>query len=150
MDIDRERGISEIFVMPEKIESETESDTENLLEDSDKKYLAEEPIPDNKEESHQLLTPDAKVHVDSEILDIDEPPAKKVEKKIAELKWRRLSTFVKAKKCTLEENVLLDIPENANPLLIFEGTRNFNELVKHLRPSKSICDTKQERYCYKF
>ena len=150
MDIDRERGINEIFAMPKKFESETESDTENLLEDSDKKYIAEEPIPDNEEESRQLLTPEATVHVESEILDINKPPAKKVENKVAELKWKRLSTFVKAKKCTLEENVLLDIPENANPLLIFEGIRNFNELVKHLRPNKSICDTKQERCCYKF
>ena len=150
MHIDREMGSNEIFAMPEKIESETESDTENLLEDSDKKYLAEEPIPDNKEESRQLLTPEATVHAESEILDIDEPLAKKIEKKVAELKWRRLSTFVKAKKCTLEENVLLEIPENANPLLIFKGTRNFNELVKHLRPNKSICYTKQKRYCYKF
>ena len=38
--------------MLDNIESETEKDIENLLEDSD----TEEPIPDNKDESHQLLT----------------------------------------------------------------------------------------------
>ena len=38
--------------MLDKIESETESDIENLLEDSDTQYIAEEPIPDSKEESH--------------------------------------------------------------------------------------------------
>ena len=59
---------------------------------------------------------------------------KKLKKKVAQLKWKRISKFVKSKKCTLEANVLLDIPENANPLLIFEGTTNLNELVKH------ICD----------
>ena len=45
---------------------------------------AEEPIPDNKEESHQLLTPEATVHVEGEVLDTDDPPAKKLKKKVAE------------------------------------------------------------------
>ena len=48
-------------------------------------------------------------------LDLDEPPAKKLKKKVTELKWKRTSKFVKAKKYTLEANVLLAIPENANP-----------------------------------
>ena len=38
-------------------------------------YLAEELIPDNKEKSHQLVTPEATVHVEGKALDIDEPPA---------------------------------------------------------------------------
>ena len=120
--------------MLDKIESETESDIENLLEDSDTEYIAEVPILDNKEENDQLLTPEATSHVEGEVFDKDEPPAKKLKKQVAELKWKRTSKFVKANKCTQEANVLLDILENANPLLIFEGTTNLNELVKH------ICD----------
>ena len=54
----RETGSNEIFAMLYKIENENESDTENLLEDSDTEYIEEQPIPDNKEESHQLLTPE--------------------------------------------------------------------------------------------
>ena len=84
--VDRETGSNEIFVMLDKIDGEAESDIENLLEDSDTEYIAEEPVPDNKEESHQLLTPEATVHVEGEVLDIDEPPAKKPKKKAAELK----------------------------------------------------------------
>ena len=97
--------------MLDKIEIETDSDIENLLEDSDTEYIAEEPIPDNKEESHQLLTPEATVPVDGEVVDIDEPSAEKLKRKVAELKWKRTSKFVKAKKFTLETNALLDIPE---------------------------------------
>ena len=41
--------------MLDKIESENESDIENLSKDSDTEPIAEKPIPDNKEESHQLL-----------------------------------------------------------------------------------------------
>ena len=54
--IDRERVSNEIFAMLDKIVSGTESDNENLLEEFDTENIAEEPIPDNKEESHQLLT----------------------------------------------------------------------------------------------
>ena len=67
-------------------------------------------------------------------MDIDEPPGKKITKKVTKLEWKRTCKFVKAKKCIPEAHVLLEIPENANPLLIFEGTTNLNELVKH------ICD----------
>ena len=74
--IDCETGSNEIFAMLEKTESEIESDTENLLEYSDTEYLTEEPIPVNKEESHELVTPEATVHVEDEVLDIDEPLAK--------------------------------------------------------------------------
>ena len=84
----------------DKFESETESDIENLFEDPDTEYLAEEPMPDNIDESHQLLTPGATVHVESEVLDIDEPLAEKLIKKVAELKWKCTSKFVKAKRRT--------------------------------------------------
>ena len=43
--------------MLDEIESDTESDIENLLEDYDTEHISEEPIPDNKEESHRVLTP---------------------------------------------------------------------------------------------
>ena len=71
--------------MLDKIESETESNIENHLEDSETKYIREEPIPGNKEESHQLLTPETTV------LDVDQPPAKRLQKKVAKLKWKPTS-----------------------------------------------------------
>ena len=84
--IDRETGSNEIFAMFDKIESETESDIDNLLEDSDTEYI-EEPILDKKEESHQLITPEATVNVEGEGLDIDEPPAK-------ESRWIEVETHI--------------------------------------------------------
>ena len=89
INIDCETGSNEIFAMLDQTENETDSDIENLLEDSDTEYIAEEPILDNKEEIHQLLTPEATVHVEDEVLDIDEPTAKKHKKKAAELKWKQ-------------------------------------------------------------
>ena len=66
--------------MLDKIKSETESDIQYLLEDSDTEYIVEEPILDNKEESHQLETPEATIRVEGEVLDIDEPTTKKLKK----------------------------------------------------------------------
>ena len=125
--IDRETGSNEIYAMLDEIESDTESDIEN--EDSDTDHISEESISDNKKESHRVLIPEATVHVENESLGVEEPPSKK----ITALKWKRTSKFIKAKKCTLEANVLLDM-ENANPLQIFESTMKLNELVK------IICD----------
>ena len=137
--VDRGTGSNEIFAMLGKIESETGSDIKSFLEDSDTEYIVEEPIPDNKGESHQLLTPEATV------LDIDEPPVKKLKKKVAELKWKHTSKFVKSKKCIIEANVLSDIPEKANPLLIIEGTKNLNELVKYVCHQTNLYATQNGR-----
>ena len=41
-------GSNETFSMLNKNESETESEIENLLEDSDTEYIAEKKIPDSK------------------------------------------------------------------------------------------------------
>ena len=84
--IDHETGNNEITTMLEKIERETESDIENLLEDTDTKYITEVPILENKEERHQLLTPETTVRVEGKVLGIDEPLAKKRKKKVPELK----------------------------------------------------------------
>ena len=117
--------------MLDKLDSETGSDIKNLLEDSDTEYIAEEPIPDSKEKSHQLLTPKATVHVEGEVLDIDEPPAKKLKKKVAELK--RTSKFVKLKKVHTRSKRIIRHSQNANSLLKFEGTtNNLNEIVKQI------------------
>ena len=67
-------------------------------------------------------------------MDIDEPPGKKLTKKVREMEWKLTSEFVKVKKCTPEAHILLAIQEKANQLLIFEEPTNLNELVKH------ICD----------
>ena len=72
--------------MLDKTERNTESDIENLLGGFDKENIAEEPIPDNKEESHQLLTPQEAVHVEGYLLYMNEPRAKNLKKKVAELK----------------------------------------------------------------
>ena len=79
-------GNNEIITMLEKIERKTESDIENLLEDTDTKYITEEPILENTEERHQLRTPETTVRVEGKVLGIDEPLAKKRKKKFPELK----------------------------------------------------------------
>ena len=115
--------------MLDEIESNTESDIGNLFEDSDSEYISEVPIPDKKEENHRVLTPEVTVHVENKYLDVEESPSKRQKEKITALKWKRTTKFIKAKKSTLEANLLLDT-EIANPLQILESTIKFIELVK--------------------
>ena len=68
--------------------SHAHSDVENLLEDSDTEFIALEEIPDTNEDIHQLLTPKAVIHVESESNESEPPPKKKLEAKIVELKWK--------------------------------------------------------------
>ena len=105
---------------------------ENLLEDSDTEFIAEEEIPDTNEDTHQLLTPEAVVHVESESNESEPPPKKKLKAKIAELKWKRQPKFIKTRKCNLEAKILLNLPENSNPLKIYEATTDFSELVQYI------------------
>ena len=64
--IDRETGSNEIFAIFEEIKSEAESDVQNLLEDLNTKFIAEEEIPNTNEGTHQPLTPEAVAHTESE------------------------------------------------------------------------------------
>lgn len=77
--IDHETGSNEQFSVLDKIESETQSEIVNLLEFSDKEYIAEEPILDNEEQGHQLLTSEATIYFKGEVLDIHEEAATKLE-----------------------------------------------------------------------
>ena len=114
VDIDRETGSNETFAIFEEIESEAKSDVENLLEDSDTEFIAEEEIPDTNDETHQLLTPEANVNLESENNESEQPPKKKLKAKIAELKCKRQPKFIKARNCNLVAKTLLNLPENSN------------------------------------
>ena len=130
--INRETGSNEIFAFLEEIESDAESDVENLLEDSDTKFITEEEIRNTNENTHQLLTPKAVVHVKSESNESEPQPKKKFKAKISELKWKGQSRFIKTRKCNLEVTILLNLPENFNVLKIYEVTTDFNELVQFI------------------
>ena len=69
--IDRETGSDENFVILGEIESKAESNMENLLEDSGTEFIAEEEIPDTNEDTHQLLTPEAVVHVEARAMKVN-------------------------------------------------------------------------------
>ena len=104
----------------------------NLIEDSDTEFITEEEIQDTKEDTHQLLTPEVVVHVESKSNESEPPPKKKLKAKIAELKWKQQPKFIKTRKCNLEANVLLNLPKNSNSLKIYEATTAFSELVQYI------------------
>ena len=64
MQNDRETNTNEIFAILDKIDSDNEKDIDNLLEDSDNKYAAEEQVPETKEELLKILIPKANIHIE--------------------------------------------------------------------------------------
>lgn len=70
-----------------------------LLQDSETEFI-EEPVPDNKDKSHQILTPKDTVHVN--VINETESPCKKLKPKVTELKQKCSSTFVKSQECIFE------------------------------------------------
>ena len=59
--------------------------------------------------------------------------------------WKLTSKFAKEKVCTLEENVLIDIPENTNSLQLFEAITSLNELVKYICNKTNLYTTQNWR-----
>ena len=78
------------------------------------------------------MTPEAVVHIQSESNENEPPPKKKLKAKVAELKWKGQPKLIKTRKCNLEANILLNLPENSNPLKIYEATTDFSELVQYI------------------
>ena len=105
---------------------------ENLLEDSNTKFIAEKEISDKNEDTHWLLKPEAVVHVESESNESERPQKKQLKLKIGELKWKRQPNFIKTRKCNLEAKILLNLPVNSNPLKIYKVTTDFIEFVQYI------------------
>lgn len=64
MQNDRETNTNEIFAALGKIDSDNEKDIDNLLEDSDNEYAAEDQVPETKEELLKILIPKANIHIE--------------------------------------------------------------------------------------
>ena len=124
--INRETGSNGIFAMLDAIGSDNESDIDNLLEDSDTEYVAEEPVPADNEDSHDVLTPEANIHIENTASSSTDPPRKKLKHATASLKWQRKPKLIKRKNCELEAKILLDLPVNPSPLRVFESTTRLN------------------------
>ena len=113
--INRETGSNDIFTMLDAIGSDNESDIDNLLEDSDTEYVAEEPVPADNEDSHDVLTPEANIHIENTASSSTDPPRKNLKHAAASLKWQRKPKLIKRKNCELEAKILLDLPVNPSP-----------------------------------
>ena len=91
-------------------------------------------MPANNEDSHDVLTPEANIHIENTASSSTDPPRKKLKHATASLKWQRKPKLIKRKNCELEAKILLDLPVNPSPLRAFESTTRLNDLVS------LICD----------
>ena len=89
-------------------------------------------MPADNEDSHNVLTPEANIHIENTASSGTDPPRKKLKHATASLKWQR--KLIKRKNCELEAKILLDLPVYPSPLRVFESTTRLNDLVS------LICD----------
>ena len=134
--------------MLDKIESDVRNDIENNLQDSDTDYIVDKPIPENKEESHQLLTPEAAVHFDGYVFYMDEPPAKKLKKEVVELKWKGTSKLVKMKKVHTRIKHIIRHSRKLQPIADLKIENSIFNSETYVRQSKSICYRERETVRY--
>ena len=88
----------------------------------------------DNEDSHDVLTPEANIHIENTASSSTDPPRKKLKHATASLKWQHKPKLIKHKNCELEAKILLDLPVNPSPLCVFESTTRLNDLVS------LICD----------
>ena len=106
--------------------SDNESDIDNLLEDSDTEYVAEEPVPETKEDNHNIPTSEANIHIEGTTFCCNtELPKKKLKQKIDSLKWERTAKLIKPKKCELQAKILLDFSENDWDTRVLKQQKNY-------------------------
>ena len=118
----------EVFAILDSIESDTESDIENMLEDSDTEFVSDEPLPETLSDHKHIMIPEANVHVAGD----GQPPRKK--KKAGEngIKWQKKNSPHSREPCTLEATVLHEYEGEATPITVFSQASNAKPLINLL------------------
>ena len=131
-----------IFAILDDVMSDEEEDIDNLMNDSDTEFIADENVDlsTNNCAEVSLLTPTANVHiVESDADSSTEPKNKNKKQKLAKpdaIKWSRKKTVNVRQACNLHAESLHEFPENYTPLEVFQKVCiYFNNIYTGLQPS---------------
>lgn len=113
----------EICALLETVDSECEEDIDNVLNDSDTEFKAEDNLvsDDQPKDDSFCLIPDANVH------EMPTCSNASIEKSF-EWTWRKKETPVKRNTCNLSGTVLLDVNENSTPYDVYIKTLDWASL----------------------
>ena len=135
--IDSDISNDELFAMFDEIDSGGESDIENILNDSDTEFVSDTPITTTADDTHNLLVPEANVHVTSEPIKQQQEGYEVLQKKrksqpIYDIKWSSRKSFHPRRDCPLQARVQHDFGENFTPVDVFMKVVNAQTLIEHI------------------
>ena len=144
--IDRDKTSEQVLVLLDAVESDEEDEIDNLMSDSDTKFIMKEEIAVEKNENNSndggdLLVPDTNVHI--VLAENGEDETKKAkkskgkQKEIPSFTWKKRANPHERKECTLKAELIIEeMQEHCTPFNMFQKVTNLDEL-------KLDCCTKQ-------
>ena len=119
----------EIYALLDGVHSADELDIDNLMNDSDTKYIAEEEIQQVTHDT-SIIIPEANTHV-VKAIPIREEPKKRTKKQKEEAwKWDKKPSMKSKERCELLPEVKVQLAKSASPMDIFEQVTGLDELIE--------------------
>ena len=111
----------EFFAMLDEIDSGAESDVDCILNDSDTEFASDKPISKAVHDTHDILVPEANVHVASKLTEPKQEDCEALRRKrkcqlIYDIKWSSRKTCHPRRNCTLQANVQHDFGKTFTPV----------------------------------
>ena len=125
--IDENASSEQIYALLDDVESADEDDIDNLMNDSDTAFLAEEEITQAAStRDTSLTTPEANLHVEVS----DNHQSKKKEKNTKEELWKWTKKDTKLEQCHLVPEIQPNLNETVSPIEIFSLVTGLEELLE--------------------
>ena len=121
----------EIFAILGEVQSDDEGEIDELMNDSDTEYAADEDVDvsgddSSKEKNAKIQVPNANIH--SVEKDTEKDDSTK-DNNAKQLKWKKKLTANERKNCDLKGEVSYDFSEHVRPVEVYERILNLEELV---------------------
>ena len=124
--IDENISSEQIYALLDNIDNDNEEEIDNLINDSDSEFIADEEIlPANNTLDTLLTTLEANIHVVKDNEESKKPDKKKKEP----WKWTRKAKANKQEPCALIPEIQAELKEIVSPIEIFELVTGLEELI---------------------
>ena len=134
--IDESASSEQIYASLDDVKSADEDDIDNLMNDSDTEFIAEEDITQAaRTQGTSLTTPEVNLHV----VPSDNQSKKKEKNKKEELrKWTKKVKVIKQEECHLVPEIQPNLNETVSPIEIFLLLTSLEELVEMIAEQSNL------------
>ena len=146
--INNHTSSDQIFALLDNVQSDEEEDIEELMNDSDTEFFANDEDIENiisDSDNADILTPEASIHI---VKDNEEEQGKNSKSKLEEVQfqWRRNIAPNIREECNLGGEVCHQLKENALPLEVYEKAVNLDVLIELLATQSNLYSQQNGRH----